>query len=99
MCRVAVVAARLIKNGVGFDPPRVDLYWGDLSDAEFSPTTNWVMVESSEENYLTPRFLPLLIKIVPRAVFFMLDFSESFTTPMPSLRDAAQPHFRLVISG
>lgn len=46
ICKVAVVAARPLTNGVDMNPPRVDLFWGDWDEAEFDPTVNWVMVES-----------------------------------------------------
>lgn len=46
ICKVAVVAARPLANGVELNPPRVDLYWARPEEAEFDPTINWVMVES-----------------------------------------------------
>lgn len=46
ICKVAVVAARPIKEGVELNPPRVDLFWGDWNEAEIDPNQNWVMVEA-----------------------------------------------------
>jgi hypothetical protein len=37
VCKIAVVAARPIAEGLDQNPPMIDLYWGDPSDAVFDP--------------------------------------------------------------
>lgn len=37
VCKIAVVAARPIAEGLDQNPPMIDLFWGDPSDAVFDP--------------------------------------------------------------
>ncbi|CZS98291.1 uncharacterized protein RCO7_08942 [Rhynchosporium graminicola] len=46
ICKVATVAARVIKGGLDQDPPTIDLFWGDIKDMVIDPVEKYVMVES-----------------------------------------------------
>ena len=37
VCKIAIVAARPISNGLDQNPPMIDLYWGEHTDAAFDP--------------------------------------------------------------
>lgn len=37
VCKIAVVAARPVAEGLDQNPPMIDLFWGDPSDAVFDP--------------------------------------------------------------
>lgn len=37
VCKIAIVAARPILNGLDGNPPRIDLFWADPMDAAFDP--------------------------------------------------------------
>jgi helicase required for RNAi-mediated heterochromatin assembly 1 len=45
ICKVAIVAARPLQ-GVEQNPPQVDLFWGDPTEADFDPTLEYVMIEA-----------------------------------------------------
>lgn len=38
ICKVAVVAARPVEGGLDQNPPQLDLFWGDINDAELDPS-------------------------------------------------------------
>lgn len=37
VCKIAIVAARPIFEGLDQNPPMIELYWGDHNDAVFDP--------------------------------------------------------------
>lgn len=45
ICRVAVVAARPLQ-GVEQNPPQIDLFWGDMNEADFDPLEEYIMIEA-----------------------------------------------------
>jgi helicase required for RNAi-mediated heterochromatin assembly 1 len=45
ICTVAVVAARPLQ-GVEQNPPQVDLFWANVSEAQFDPLEKYVMIEA-----------------------------------------------------
>ncbi len=56
ICRIAVVAARPLA-GVEQDSPQVYLFWSSSNEAEFDPTTRWVMLEAKQGYFEASRHM------------------------------------------
>jgi helicase required for RNAi-mediated heterochromatin assembly 1 len=56
ICNVAVVAARPLQ-GVEQNPPQIDLFWGNISEADFNPLEEYTMIEAKSGYFEASRHM------------------------------------------
>jgi helicase required for RNAi-mediated heterochromatin assembly 1 len=56
ICKIAVVAARPLQ-GVEQNPPQIDLFWGDIREADFNPLEEYIMIEAKSGYFEASRHM------------------------------------------
>ncbi|KAL2812382.1 P-loop containing nucleoside triphosphate hydrolase protein [Aspergillus granulosus] len=67
-CVIAIVAARPL-DGVKAQPPKVDIFFADLADADFDPQLEWVMIQAKEGYYESARHTMTALQKMSRESF------------------------------
>ncbi|KAH7390349.1 hypothetical protein BKA64DRAFT_757595 [Cadophora sp. MPI-SDFR-AT-0126] len=96
ICKVATVAARVIKGGLDQDPPNIDLFWGDLKDIVIDPVEKYVMVESRQGFFESSRHtMVALQKLMTEQFSFAKELVELDSMPEPPLYVQQNPFMDL----
>ncbi|PVH72387.1 hypothetical protein DL98DRAFT_553156 [Cadophora sp. DSE1049] len=96
ICKVATVAARVIKGGLDRDPPNIDLFWGDPNDIVIDPVEKYVMVESRQGFFESSRHTMVAIqKLMTEEFSFAKELVELDSMPEAPLYVQQNPHMNL----